>query len=164
MSNIGDSGVSSFGTSNVNKDVSSKVSSEEVKNGNQNLVDEEVSTDEIIQELVKVFPAGLPAGVVVNKLMATYHIDRATAEECYNSAAAQVGDEKDVTKSDLQDDPNSVSDNEDKKTAMDNLNAWGAYQKTLFDTQSSKDTKKSEEEEKEDELSAGDSASTQGGD
>lgn len=93
------------------------------------------STKSIVDALVKVFPAGLAEGVVVDKLMTTYHIDKETAKACYDAAIEQVAKKNNVSKTEIQNNPALVSGEDKKKNdGMSNLAAWSKYQQTMLET------------------------------
>ena len=111
-----------------------KLTVETAKNSKSMVGNDEVvnSTESIVDTLVKVFPAGLSEGAVVDRLMSTYKIDKDTAKTCYKAALDEVSKKSKVSKSEIQTNASALS-NEGKKDGMDNLNAWGDYQKTIMD-------------------------------
>lgn len=103
--------------------------------------EDKTSTKDITEALVKVFPAGMQEGTVISRLMTTYHIDRETAKACYDAAIDEVVSKNNLTKSELQNNASALVSGEDKKKdGMDNLNAWGDYNKMMMGMDSSAST------------------------
>ena len=127
----------------LQEDGSVSANTDTVKNSTEMVGSNETinSTKSIVDALVKVFPAGLAEGVVVDRLMSTYHIDKDVAKTCYKSALEEVMKKTNTSKQELQTNASALVSGEDKKKdGMDNLNAWGDYQKMMLDTSSSGST------------------------
>ncbi len=142
------------------------ITSRTAKNSPQMVGSEDTmtSTKSIVETLTKVFPAGLSEGAVVDKLMTTYKIDKETAQACYKSALDEVSKKSKVSKLEIQNNADALT-SENGKDGIDNLNAWGNYQKMMLDTKTEapKDDKDNNSK-KDDKLEMDMSSSTRGGD
>ncbi len=139
MSNLDNS--NSFQSLNTMPNQPQTVTSTDVKNGTIQVGqgDSVTNTRDIIEQLVKVFPAGLTEGAIVSKLMSTFGIEKDVAKACYDAAVEQIAANQNKNPNEIKNNPALVS-GEDKKQSMDKLNDWGNYQKQMLDMQNSANT------------------------
>ena len=117
------------------------VTSTDIKNGNISIGqgDNVINTRDIIEQLVRIFPAGLTEGAIVNKLMATFNIEKDVAKACYDAAVEQIAAQQNMNPNEIKNNPALVS-GEDKKDSMQRLNDFGNFNKQMLDMQNSANT------------------------
>lgn len=106
------------------------VTTADVKFGNVQVGSEEsnMSTVDIIGQLVSTFKSGIPVGFessIINQLKNTYNLTQEVAKACVDAAAAEIA---------------SKNKQDSKDSTMDKMNDWGKYQKQMLDMQNSANT------------------------
>ena len=105
------------------------VTAADVKFGNVQVGSDEsnMSTVDIIGQLVSTFKSGIPVGFessIINQLKSTYNVTQEVAKACVDAAAAEI----------------ASKNKQDSKDSMDKMNAWGNYQKQMLNMQNSANT------------------------
>lgn len=105
------------------------VTTADVKFGNVQVGSDEsnISTVDIIGQLVSTFKSGIPVGFessIINQLKSTYNLTQEVAKACVDAAAAEI----------------ASKNKQDSKDSMDKMNDWGNYQKQMLNMQNSANT------------------------